>query len=301
MEVVFDCIIYFYLGVIGVYLIHALHNWAKVHQSRMASSFFCVLLISWLVVFYGSFIEPRMVTVKQEALVVSEHPTQTLRVALFSDLHAGPFKKQDWVERVVNDVMDLEPDLIVIAGDFVVQSADDARSLTSLAGLAAPYGVYAVTGNHEYHAQATSDVIDVLKQVGIDVIENETRTIDVNGKALRLAGVSDIWFDGDLGKTLENVQPEDTTLLLAHNPDVVLDPHMQHVDAVFAGHTHGGQIRLPWIGPIARIPTQLGQVYDKGWFTYNGIPLFITSGVSESGTRARLFNLPEIILMTIQF
>ena len=301
MEVVFDFIIYFYLGVVGMYGIHALHNWQRVRRSPVALGSFCILMLSWGVMFYGSFIEPRMLVVKQEEMVLSQQSTQTLRMVVLSDIHAGPFKKQDWVQRVVDNAMNLEPDIIVILGDFVVQSADDAQYLTPLSGLAAPYGVYAVTGNHEYHAQAVWEVLKTLRTAGIDVIENEIRSIDVNGKTLHLAGVSDIWFDGDLKKTLTDVQPEQNVILLAHNPDAVLDPETQNVDAVFAAHTHGGQIRLPWIGPIARIPTQLGQSYDKGWFTYNGINLFITSGVGESGTRARLFNPPELVQMNVQF
>ena len=90
-------------------------------------------------------------------------------------------------------------------------------------------------------------------------------------------------------------------ILIAHNPDAILYSNADRADLVIAGHTHGGQIRLPWIGSIARIPTILGNDYDKGLFEYGDQQLFITSGVSETGPRARLFNPPVISVLTISF
>lgn len=301
MEVIFDFIIYFYLGVIGIFLIHQWHHWNQTKKNRFSVYLFFVLFASWVIVFYGSFVEPRMLVVKQEQWDHTPSSTQTLRAVVFSDLHVGPFKKQDWTARVVERIMELKPDIIFIPGDFVVSSADDVRHLGPLSKLSAPFGVYAVTGNHEYHADAAPQVIEALERAGIEVLENETLDLEVNGKILRIAGVSDIWFDGDFTKTMQDVKEEDVTLLLSHNPDVMLMPESRKADVVFAGHTHGGQIRLPWIGPVPRLPTKLGRAYDKGWFNFDDVELFITSGVGESGTRARLFNLPEIIEMNISF
>ena len=72
------------------------------------------------------------------------------------------------------------------------------------------------------------------------------------------------------------------------------------VDLVLSGHTHGGEIRLPFIGPVGPMPTVLPREYDKGYKEYKGIPVFITSGVGSTGTRVRLFNPPEIVVLTIE-
>ncbi len=301
MEVVFDAIIYFFLGTVGLYLVHQGHHWKQTRHSPFSVGLFFCFFAAWLVIFYGSFIEPRMLVVRQEVVSLAEQPTQTLRAVVFSDLHVGPFKKRDWTQRVVERIMALEPDIVFIPGDFVVTSSEDVSHLAPLRQLRATYGVYAVTGNHEYHANAAPAVIEALKNAGLTVIENETRNLDVAGQTLRIAGVSDIWFDGDLSKTMETVSPQETVILLAHNPDVILDSVSRGADLVLSGHTHGGQIRLPWIGPVPSLPTRLGRAYDKGWFAFDHTRLFITSGVGESGTRARLFNLPEIVQMDIQF
>lgn len=301
MEVIFDFIIYFYLGAIGIFLIHQSHHWNQTKKNRFSVFLFFVLCASWAVVFYGSFIEPRMLVVKQEQWQLTPSSAQTLRAVVFSDVHVGPFKKQDWTARVVERIMALNPDIIFIPGDFVVTSADDVRHLGPLSKLSAPFGVYAVTGNHEYHADAAPQVIQALEDAGIEVLENETLDLEVNGKTLRIAGVSDIWFDGDVKKTMDGITSEDVVILMSHNPDVMLLPESRGADLVLAGHTHGGQIRLPWIGPVPRLPTKLGRSYDKGWFDFDEVELFITSGLGESGTRARLFNVPEIIEMNISF
>lgn len=301
MEIVFDFIIYFFLATAAAYLLHGAHFWQETKKSRWRLWIFVVFVLGWLAVFYGSFIEPRFISVRTEHVLINEQPTQTIRAVVFSDLHMGQFKKNEWTRRVVKEVNALKPDIVFILGDFVVTSSDEVKYLDGIEELSATYGVYAVTGNHDYHASAAPEVIELLEKAGVEVIENETLNVEVNGKVLRLAGVSDIWFEGDVEKTMRSVQEEDSVILLAHNPDVVMEESAHRADAVLAAHTHGGQIRLPFIGSISAIPTKLGHSYDEGWFTYEGLKLFITSGVAESGTRARLFNSPEIVQMEIKF
>lgn len=301
MEFAFDFIIFFYLITVGIFLLQEFHHRARLNNSRPRQAISILFLLSWLIIFYGSFIEPRLLIVKQTSVDLIESPTQTIRAAVLSDIHAGSFKKSDWVSKVVKHIKKTEPDIVFILGDFVVQSKADVEYLSPLSNLKAPYGVYAVTGNHEYHANALQEVVTTLESYGIEVIENETLNLEINGKTLRVAGVLDIWFEGDVEKAMQNILEEDETILLAHNPDVVLYDVARKADLVLAAHTHGGQIRLPFIGPLPVIPTKLGREYDKGWFEYQKQRLFITSGVGETGTRARLFNLPEIIEMEIRF
>jgi len=299
MWIVFDFIIYSFLLSVGFFVLHVWFH-RKGHPRKIGMSFLLfVLVVGWLTVFYGSFIESHRLVINHQSIELSSERSQTLRVALLSDIHMGPYKKSAWLKQVVSQVMEQQPDIIFLAGDFVTSSSDDVKWLDPLKELKAPYGVYAVTGNHEYHVQAALATIDKLKSLGIRVLENEQKKILIGDKMITLAGVSDIWFEGDLKKTLANVTDSETVFLLAHNPDVMMDPESQKADLVLAGHTHGGEIRLPWIGPVPPLPTKLGRAYDKGWFVFNQSRLFITSGVGESGTRARLFNPPEIVVIEV--
>lgn len=297
MWMIFDGLIFFFLISVGIFLVHV---WFHARaQKKYVLWLSIVLAIGWVTVFYGSFIESHRLVVNTQQITLSSSPTQSLRAAVFADLHVGPYKKTAWARRVVEKVMSQNPDIIFLLGDFVSISAKDVRYLEPLKNLLAPYGVYAVTGNHEYHARASEETVAALKTFGIHVLENESVRLPVNDQSLTLAGVSDIWFEGDLTKTIKGITQEEKTVLIAHNPDVMLDPASHVADVVVAGHTHGGEIRLPWIGSIAALPTKLGRAYDKGWFQFDQTKIFITSGVGEIGTRARLFNPPEIVVMEI--
>jgi predicted MPP superfamily phosphohydrolase len=101
---------------------------------------------------------------------------------------------------------------------------------------------------------------------------------------------------------MADADTEHPTILLAHNPDVILDEESTAANLVIAAHTHGGQIRLPFLGSLAPIPTKLGRAFDRGWFSLQeGRALFITTGVGESGVRARLFVPPQIDVLTVHW
>ncbi len=297
----FDLIIFGYLIFAGAFLINVGTSWDKFRERPVMLSFASVVLIGWVTIFYGSFIEPRTLVVRPQVIDLVDQSESTLIVALVSDIHVGPYKGEVWVQKVVAKIMGLQADIILIPGDFIFSKGIEADMLEPLGQLSAPQGVFAVTGNHDYTENSQQYVIDTLKRLGITVLENESINLSVDDKEVVLAGVSDLWFAGQPQQTMQGLTDEQTVILLTHNPDAVLYSGVSVADLVVAAHTHGGQIRLPWIGSIARLPTKLGNNYDKGLFNYEDQQLFITSGVSETGPRARLFNPPEINLLTIKF
>ena len=299
MWVVFELIIYFFLIVVGAFLMEVATKWKTFSNRRLIGAAALVLGIGWVTIFYGSFIEPRLLVVRQTEIALSAHPTETITVAVVSDLHLGPYKQADWAERVVETVMREHPDLILLAGDYIALDPSEAAMLAPLKALDAPLGVFAVTGNHDYEDGGSRVIIDALEQADVVVLENERTTIRVGDRTLTLVGVSDVWNDGNAYRAMAGVAPEDTVVLLVHNPDVVLSPNADLADLVVAGHTHGGQIRLPFLGPVPEIPDALGRAYDRGLFGYGAQQLFITSGVGETGPRARLFNPPVVDLLQL--
>ncbi|HSD12490.1 MAG TPA: metallophosphoesterase, partial [Patescibacteria group bacterium] len=126
--------------------------------------------------------------------------------------------------------------------------------------------------------------------------------IAVDGAEIRLAGLDDVRYGHpDIDAALSGIAPGTPTILIVHNPDAASLAEARGVDLVLAGHTHGGQIRLPLLGPVPHMPITIGQQFDKGLFFYGPSRLFITSGVGESGPRARLFDPPEISLLRVTF
>lgn len=314
MRYVYDFLIFGFLIVDGLLLIIFVKRWLKRRWkiNVMAVALFFILLAGWSVIFYGSFIEPQILAVHTQKIDIGGE--ETLRAALISDIHVGPYKKDGWVSRVVEKINSLKPDVVFMAGDFVYDDAEQAKYLAPLKDLKAPLGVYAVFGNHDYDEGRDFDttqakmrsgtVKTALEAVGVKVLINSGVKLRKGKKDFFVLGLDDLWtFNANIKEALKTVgyalaMPH-PNIVLAHNPDVVMLSELKEADLVLAGHTHGGQIRLPWYGSVPRIPTALGNKYDRGLFNFKNIRLFITNGVSEWGPRARLMTPPEISLLEI--
>ncbi len=295
---IFDGIIALIVGAVPVYFVAELKR-QREHEGNGPGLFGAVAALVWLVVVYGSFVEPRMLTVRRYGVRIGDG-RRALTVALISDTHLGQYRHREWLEEVVRRVNALGPDLVVIDGD-IVSNASGIEELAPLADLRGRFGTYAALGNWDYHAGA----VDVRKRVesyGVEVLTNESVPIGVDGAEVRLAGLDDVRYGHpDIDAALRDVAPGTPTILLVHNPDAASLAESRGVDLILAGHTHGGQIRLPLLGPVPHMPITIGQQFDRGLFFYGPSRLFITPGVGESGPRARLFDPPEISFLRVTF
>jgi len=302
----FDIIIAGILLLFGAGIFEFAARAQKMKRRRLAVSGIVVFGAVWISVFYGSFIEPRFLIRREAEIILSSVRTRELKAALVSDVHFGWYKGEAWGRRIVSEIHAAKPDVIFLDGDFVSGGSSDPDAILSLEGLKARYGVFAVTGNHDYDNGSKQAVVRALEANGFTVLENEQAVLDVDGKEFVVAGVSDIWNDASPVVALDGLSPEQTVILLSHNPDIILEDSVSLppiVDLVLSGHTHGGQIRLPWIGSVPKIPDRLGRAFDRGFFPANQEhpALFITSGAGETGPRARFFCPPEWELLTIRF
>ncbi len=297
----FEAAIWFFLIVVGAALIEILvTNGKKILRKKLLLFVATFLVLAWGVVFYGSYIEPRILTVKNESfdLVGLDQP---LRIALLSDIHIGPYKGAGWVAEIVKRTNEQKPDLVLLLGDFVMGSEGQVEQLEQLEQLQTKLGVYAILGNHDYDAGRSEEVWKALESFGVKVLVNTSTPIKLSDDSvLWLAGTGDLWNDIDLEKTLSGRTAAENVLLMSHNPDVVLSSKNDVADLIVSGHTHGGQIRLPWLGPVSNVPTVLGKEYDEGFFQVNDLNVFVTSGLGEMGPRARLFNPPEVMVVELE-
>ncbi len=263
---------------------------------------------------YGSFVEPGLVTVMRGTVALgTRHP---LKIAVISDLHVGPYVRQPFVSDIVRTINGLSPDIVLIPGDFVQLDEVDADTLALLRPLQdvrATYGVFAVFGNHDHGVYRSlvglhhtkedpSELIgDFISRLGITMLTNASVTIPLRDSgSLTIAGIDDAWSgNADLLAALRDRKVGNPVILLSHNPDVISDPLSEEAALIVSGHTHGGQIRLPWIGPLSSLPTRIGRMFDEGIFPLSqGNTLVITRGIGELGPRARLFAPPEVMLLT---
>ena len=296
---IFDAATALVLAVIPLYFWDLRGRWPKI-PFRGRYVFLCgVLGLFWLTIFYGSFVEPKLLMVRRYETGAGSGG-EKLSIAVVSDLHLGVYKGRAWAERVVRRTNDQNPDVILLAGDFVSNSAG-LDALEPLRGLKAKYGVYAVLGNIDYEVGAV-DIRQRIESYGVEVLTNESIRLGDSGREARLIGLDDLKYGKpDWEAALAGVPAEALTILAAHNPDAVQRAETAGLDIVIAGHTHGGQIRLPFIGPLTRLPTHIGQRFDRGLFDHGPVRLLISPGAGETGARARLFCPPEISVLEVSY
>ncbi len=223
-----------------------------------------------------------------------------LRVVQLSDVHVGPTLDGVWLQRVVDQVNALEPDLVAITGDLVDGSVDPLRDqLTPLADLRAPLGVYYVTGNHEFYHGARAWMAEVSR-LGLTVLTNEHRVVERGGARLVVAGVTDHdagHIDPPLASrpdlALAGAPPDVPRLLLAHQPRTALSLEGLRVDLQLSGHTHGGQI-FPFMFFV-----KLQQPVVRGLATVAGTRVYTHRGTGYWGPPLRLGPAPEIASLTL--
>lgn len=263
------------------------------HLRWLAMSMLAIALVfTW-----SRFIETRIIRVQDTTLAGIG---ADLDIALVSDIHLGVYKGRAFLDRVVDRINALPVQAVAIAGDLTYepqgQSLEDL--FAPLARLEVP--VYAVLGNHDQ--QAPGPDIDAalraaLRTHGVQIIEGEIATFD----GIRLAGLGDRWARKDDPAFLRASPSPLPTLVLAHNPDSATDLLRSDARLVLAGHTHGGQIRIPWLYRWA-IPSAHG--FDRGEQSITGVDgqlrVFTTVGVGEVGLPMRLFNPPTIDVLHLR-
>jgi predicted MPP superfamily phosphohydrolase len=251
---------------------------------------------------YARYAEPRSLRVDRVSIPLPGLPRglEGLRVAQLSDLHLGPLVSVEHVRRAVRLANSLRPDLIVVTGDFVSVARRYVEPAVSISReLSAPLGVFAVLGNHDFWV-APRMIASRLREAGIVVLRNESAVIFRGGARLHIAGVDDIWARADdLGKALAGVDRDGPIVLLCHNPDLAPQASSHGVSLLLAGHTHGGQVRLPVLGPLV-VPSKYGKLWAAGLHRVGPMLLYVNRGVGLIAPPVRFLCPPEVTLLELR-
>ena len=215
------------------------------------------------------------------------------KIVQLSDIHIGGLIAKDFIANIVKKTNALEPDLVVITGDLVDVSLEYAKpALEELIKLNSTYGTYFIVGNHEY-IHGVEGIIDVVKSLGIRVLENENVYLGEDKEGFNLAGVYDVMgyrvahHKPDLTKALKDKKENSPTILLAHQPRYIHE--VKDVDLVLSGHTHGGQI-YPF-----RLLVSIVQPYIAGLYRHDkNTQIYVNKGTGFWGPPMRLGTSCEI-------
>ncbi len=225
-----------------------------------------------------------------------------LRVAVMSDFHFDETLDGDLVDDAVALSNAQDPHIVLLPGDFVSHDALAARQFAPhLKSLRSQLGVFASTGNHD-HWSSVQVVTDALSKNGVEILRNESRILNYSGQDFAVIGLDSVWGGHpDPRDATKDLPKEMPRILSMHEPDYfdvypVRDgprPILQ-----VSGHTHGGQICAPFIGPLL-LPSW-GKKYAAGPFGEAGARLYVTRGIGTIGPPARFFCRPEVSLITLK-
>jgi len=247
-------------------------------------------------------VEPRWLRRTYPVIPVPNLPRQWdgARLAHLSDLHHGRLVPLKQIARAVELAVAARPDIVVCTGDFVTgRGAVTAALARTLKGLRAPLGVFAVLGNHDHWAGAGA-VRGMLAKAGITLLDNRHIVLERGGGSLALAGVGDLWEDRqDLAAALAGVPAEVPRLLLCHNPDYAdAMPSAPRVDLMLCGHTHGGQVKIPF-GPRPMLPIR-NRRYAAGLIRGPRCWMYVSRGIGMVGVPVRFNCRPELPVITLR-
>ena len=303
----------------GIFLVLAVALIGKAllrgHSANKSAARVSSLLLSLWVInlailaaeFYGLFFEPFNLGTSQLAIQSPAFlPDRPLRVVHLTDIHVERITKRE--EEMLAAVQELQPDLIVLTGDYlnidhVYDPLTQQHGAQVLSQLSAPYGVYAVLAPGVDKPQAMQQVFGSLDN--IIVLEDEIQRIDFPGQPLYIIGVTTTRSLTQDGATLHNLAEQLPTgaysLLLYHKPDLAYAAAQEKIDLYLAGHTHGGQIRLPFYGAVITF-SAFGKEFEMGRYQIDQTTLYVSRGIGMEGLqlpRVRFLCPPEIVLLEL--
>ena len=251
---------------------------------------------------YASLVEPYHYELSETDIFVRDLPDsfEGFRIVQVSDIHHSRIVTIEEVRRVVALAQQARPDLVALTGDYTTMYRRYIEPCAEALGtLRVPEGVWAVLGNHDHYTDAQLTT-RALEKAHINVLGNANTLIRRGADALQLAGVDDwSWGKADWERAFYGLDRKRPSVLLSHQPRVLDFAETQGVSLILSGHTHGGQVSLPFIGAPARFISS-EMKYARGLFERGGTQLYVSRGTGVIGLPVRLGSPPEIAVLRLR-
>jgi uncharacterized protein len=257
--------------------------------------------------FYSKHLEPSMLNIKREKIYSPKVPNsfENKKILQFGDTHLGFHYDLDQLEKLVKTMNDLNPDIVVFTGDLVDNPetytyGDFEKCAAILSKIQAPLGKFWIYGNHDHGGYGTETLKVIMNLGGFQLLQNESMIISQGNDRINLIGMDDVLLGRpDLHMAIQNVNFNYLTIMLCHEPDYADYIVEFPIDIQFSGHSHGGQIRIPFVGSL--ITPTLADKYVDGKYTLGNQPLqlFVSRGIGTTRLPYRFLCKPEINLYTL--
>lgn len=256
---------------------------------------------------YARHVEPNMLKVTNKFIQHIHIPVNFNNVTIiqFSDTHLGFQYNLEKLHDLVTKINDLNPNLIFFTGDLI----DEPSTFTSvnetiqlLSKLTAPLGKYAIYGNHDHGGYGTKLYKQIMVNAGFDLLKNEAKQIRLaDGNEIYVLGIDDAMLgEPNIQATLKNVPVDAYKILLSHAPDVADEAYSYGINLQLSGHSHGGQIKIPFLGALVKPP--FAEKYFEGFYTIGDeapLTLYVNRGLGTTRLPFRFLSSPELTVFTL--
>ena len=250
------------------------------------------IILVLILVFYSYAIEPRKIELNR--ITIKDSQLKGIKIVFASDFHIKPYQNKK-LNKIVQMINNENPDIVLSTGDFVAghtkyPTLSSDNIVKSLSSIKTKYGFYTSLGNHDAW-YGINNIKKALQKSNIKILQNENVALKINKKTIYIAGIEDLKTGNpDINKALKHTK--NPIILLTHTPDVF--PKVpKRVNLTLAGHTHGGQIRLPLFGAIYTA-SNYREKYIQGYINEDNKKMFVTRGIGMSVLPFRFNCAPEI-------
>lgn len=257
--------------------------------------------------YYSHEIEPKMLDITRHTIPSSLLPKEFngFKIVQFSDTHLGFQYTLEQFQALMVNINRLEPDIIVFTGDLMDNPNEFKETdeiIQALIKLQAPFGKFAVYGNHDHGGYGSDIYRNIIEDAGFTLLVNESKSVTLlNGSTIQIAGVDDSMLGHpDIESALNGLSEHSYTILLSHAPDLASKASNYNIQLQLSGHSHGGQIQIPFYGPVVTPPH--GEKYPEGFYylgVNQGLTLYVNRGLGTTRLPFRFLSKPELTLFTL--
>lgn len=257
--------------------------------------------------YYAHNIEPKLLDEKSITVKHAKIPKsfESFKIIQFSDTHLGFQYNLTQLKKVIKHINSLQPDMIFFTGDLMDAPnlyVNPEAIIPVLKELNAPFGKYAVYGNHDHGGYGSELYKDIMKKSDFHLLLNQAKKIKlINKSSIYIIGIDDAMLGKpDIEKALQNVPNDSYKILLSHAPDLADQAHPYGIELQLSGHSHGGQIKIPFLGALVTPP--YGEKYKEGYYTIGRnrpLTLYVNRGLGTTRLPFRFLSRPELTIITL--
>ncbi|WP_053362008.1 metallophosphoesterase [Bacillus sp. FJAT-27251] len=257
--------------------------------------------------YYAHEIEPKLLEITRHTIQSPLLPPgfDGLKIVQFSDTHVGFQYTLEQLGKLITKINSLDPDLIFFSGDLIDDPygyGDAAQIIEMLSSLRAVLGKYAVYGNHDHGGYGSDLYKRIMEEAGFTLLLNEARPVSLlDGSTIHIAGVDDSMLGKpDVAAAIQGIPQDSFKILLSHAPDLADSAAGFNIQLQLSGHSHGGQVQIPFYGPLVTPPH--AEIYPEGFYEVGAskMKLYVNRGLGTTRLPFRFLSKPELTIFTLE-